>query len=242
MKLQSFLGLLLVAVLAIGSVDTASAQREKKNRRKKAKIENVENAKIPNDVKRILDSITNDKDGLARRQRVLDSLNKAQAAETFDNAKLPYGVSCHYVLDNGSVLTKGDSTRIKYLINPKMVIRLEVFGYGEATPEDIKNGEWIITVRPEKTMHLKTRLTYSDGQSTMAGKYILVVDDPQKFKDEYNKLPREKKNEFYRQAIGETFYDECEKELREYNRNNFKPTITDANGNQLQVRGVRGAR
>ena len=74
------------------------------------------------------------------------------------------------------------------LINPKMVIRLEVFGYGEASPEDIQKGEWIITIRPEKTMHLKFRLTYSDGQSSMAGKYITVTDDPQKFKDEYKKF------------------------------------------------------
>jgi hypothetical protein len=238
MKLKSFVGLLLVAILAIGSIDTASAQRKKKNRRKKDKTENI---KSPNNLRKSMESPTYEE--LSKMDREMaDSIKRALDTETFDNAILPFYMSCRHILDNGSVLTKGDSTRIKYLINPKMVIRLEVFGYGEATPEDIKKGEWIITVRPEKTMHLKTRLTYSDGQSTMAGKYILVVDDPQKFKDEYNKLPREKKNEFYRQAIGETFYDECEKELREYNRNNFKPTITDANGNQLQVRGVRGAR
>jgi hypothetical protein len=241
--MKSLISLLLVAVLAIGSVDTASAQREKKNRRKKAKIENVENAKIPNDVKRILDSITNDKDELARRQRVLDSLNKAQAAETFDNAKLPYGVSCHYVLDNGSVLTKGDSTRIKYLINPKMVIRLEVFGYGEATPEDIKNGEWIITVRPEKTMHLETRLTYDDGQSSMNGIFLVVVDDHNKvaeLKANYNKLQGPKKDAYLRELVGEKFFDESEQKMREYNNSVYRgPRITTGGGNVLQMKRVR---
>ncbi len=239
MKLQSFLGLVLVAVLAIGSVDTASAQREKKNRRKKAKIENVENAKIPNDVKRILDSITNDKNELARRQRALDAQKKAQAAETFDNAKLSNGGFWKYVLDNGSVLVKGDSTRIKFLINPRRIIRFEVFGYGEASPEDIQKGEWIITIRPEKTMHLKFRLTYSDGQSSMAGKYITVTDDPQKFKDEYKKLPFYQRNAFYRKFVGEKFYDECEKEILEYNKANYTPIAIGSDGKQLKAREIR---
>jgi hypothetical protein len=242
MKLQSFLGLLLVALLAIGSVDTASAQREKKNRRKKAKIENVENAKIP-DYKRIMDSLANDKDELARRQRALDSLKKAQAAETFDNAKLPSYLSCKRVLDNSWILAKGDSTRIKYLINPQMVIRLEVFGYGEATPEDIKKGEWIITVRPEKTMHLETRLTYDDGQSSMNGIFLVVVDDHNKvaeLKANYNKLQGPKKDAYLRELVGEKFFDESEQKMREYNNSVYRgPRITTGGANVLQMKRVR---
>ena len=225
MKLKSFVGLLLVAILAIGSIDTASAQRKKKNRRKKDKTENI---KSPNNLRKSMESPTYEE--LSKMDREMaDSIKRALDTETFDNAILPFYMSCRHILDNGSVLTKGDSTRIKFLINPRKIIRFEAFGYGEASPEDIKKGEWIITVRPEKTMHLKFRITLVNGSSTMSGQFFVVVDNPNEIKAEYKQLPREKRTAYIKKLVGEEFYDKCMNECKEYNRVNFKPFSTSSN-------------
>jgi hypothetical protein len=225
MKLKSFVGLLLVAILTIGSIDTASAQREKKNRRKKDKTENI---KSPNNLRKSMESPTYEE--LSKMDREMaDSIKRALDTETFDNAILPFYMSCRHILDNGSVLTKGDSTRIKFLINPRKIIRFEAFGYGEASPEDIKKGEWIITVRPEKTMHLKFRITLVNGSSTMSGQFFVVVDNPNEIKAEYKQLPREKRTAYIKKLVGEDFYDKCMNECKEYNRVNFKPFSTSSN-------------
>ncbi len=224
MKLKSFVGLLLVAILAIGSIDTASAQREKKNRRKKDKTENI---KSSNNLRKSMESPTYEE--LSKMDREMtDSIKRALETETFDNAILPFYMSCRHILDNGSVLTKGDSTRIKFLINPRKIIRFEAFGYGEASPEDIKKGEWIITVRPEKTMHLKFRITLVNGSSTMSGQFFVVVDNPNEIKAEYKQLPREKRTAYIKKLVGEEFYDKCMNECKEYNRVNFKPFSTSS--------------
>jgi hypothetical protein len=225
MKLKSFVGLLLIAILAIGSIDTASAQREKKNRRKKDKTENI---KSPNNLRKSMESPTYEE--LSKMDREMaDSIKRALDTETFDNAILPFYMSCRHILDNGSVLVKGDSTRIKFLINPRKIIRFEAFGYGEASPEDIKKGEWIITVRPEKTMHLKFRITLVNGSSTMSGQFFVVVDNPNEIKAEYKQLPREKRTAYIKKLVGEEFYDKCMNECKEYNRVNFKPFSTSSN-------------
>jgi hypothetical protein len=225
MKLKSFVGLLLVAILAISSIDTASAQRKKKNRRKKDKTENI---KSSNNLRKSMESPTYEE--LSKMDREMaDSIKRALDTETFDNAILPFYMSCRHILDNGSVLTKGDSTRIKFLINPRRIIRFEAFGYGEASPEDIKKGEWIITVRPEKTMHLKFRITLVNGSSTMSGQFFVVVDNPNEIKAEYKQLPREKRTAYIKKLVGEEFYDKCMNECKEYNRVNFKPFSTSSN-------------
>ncbi len=161
-------------------------------------------------------------------REMTDSIKRALDTETFDNAILPFYMSCRHILDNGSVLTKGDSTRIKFLINPRKIIRFEAFGYGEASPEDIKKGEWIITVRPEKTMHLKFRITLVNGSSTMSGQFFVVVDNPNEIKAEYKQLPREKRTAYIKKLVGEEFYDKCMNECKEYNRVNFKPFSTSS--------------
>ncbi|MBO5710622.1 MAG: hypothetical protein J6R62_03780, partial [Rikenellaceae bacterium] len=50
-----------------------------------------------------------------------------------------------------AVIARGDSTRIKFLFDNRRVTGIQVFGYGKASRDDIKKGEYIVTVTPKKT-------------------------------------------------------------------------------------------
>ena len=54
---------------------------------------------------------------------------------------------------------KGDTARIRWVFNNKVITHIEVEGVGETTPEDIKNEVFVVSVVPEQTTLYKANST-----------------------------------------------------------------------------------
>ena len=88
-------------------------------------------------------------------------------------------------------IQKGDSVRIKYSFDPRMIKHIEVEDAAPATPKDISSGEFIAVSRPEKTKVIRARIHIKDefGGSYISENRIVVVLD----KAEFEKLDAELK-------------------------------------------------
>ncbi len=167
---NNILLLSIVALLTVGAVNTASAQRDKKQRQKREKTELVQkNETQENTVSQ------------SAKQNAIKDIESLYAANTakFDSAKM-IGNLTFDVIEH-PFLRKGESTRVKILINPQFVTALEIKGYGKATPEDIKKGCYTITFKAEESTFLMYKFSYKlNGQentyTSVRGNFIIVTE------------------------------------------------------------------
>jgi hypothetical protein len=81
------------------------------------------------------------------------------------------------------MILKGKSSRIKFMFDKQKVSHIEVEGVGETTPEDIKNGVFVATLKPEKTTLYKVNVHLMNSDGTTNIKYglcntrVIVVED-----------------------------------------------------------------
>ena len=76
------------------------------------------------------------------------------------------------------LIARGDSTRIKFLFNRVRVRSIKVLGYGKASRDDLRDGEYVVTVAPKKTKLIEC---YING-GARAHQRIIVVD-PEKYEE-----------------------------------------------------------
>ncbi len=212
MKIKSLIALVMLAMLSLGSVESVIAQTRAKVTKEVSKDRKKKNLKMsPEELKEY------------RRKMYL----RQQDSITFYNAKLAPGQYFLKRVEN-DVIAKGDSTRIKYLLDPKQILRFEVEGYGEASPEDIKNGVWILTVKPEKTTAIVERKTLVIGHDekifSEKGCAFIIVTDADKVEDIRAKIKSfsdsmdYKGREMYKkQLIGEELVKQAIESINEYN-------------------------
>ncbi|MBO5711129.1 MAG: hypothetical protein J6R62_06430, partial [Rikenellaceae bacterium] len=108
------------------------------------------------------------------------------------------------------VLRKGDSTRVKFLINPQVVTALEVKGYGKATPEEIKSGCYTITIKAEESTFFVFK--FSDSNGISVGANFIIVTEPENVIEYTTKQNKYIENqdfkslgEFRKKVVGEEF-------------------------------------
>ena len=81
------------------------------------------------------------------------------------------------------VILNGDTTRIKWIFDNSVITHIEVEGVGKTTPEDVKKGQFVITVTPEETTLYKARIhiKHVDGtisvHQKIADRRVIVVYD-----------------------------------------------------------------
>ena len=110
------------------------------------------------------------------RTDVLDTKARLQLeTEKFDREKWAPDVNLLTVIEH-RVIARGDSTRIKFLFNRQRVRSIKVLGYGKASKEDIKKGEYVVTVAPKKTKLIEC---YING-GERAHRRVIVID-PEKY-------------------------------------------------------------
>ncbi len=161
MKNNVLISLSIVALLMIGSVNTASAQRNK-NREKTEFVQK--------------DGTKENTVSQSAKQNAINDIESLYAANTakFDSMKMTGNLIMGPLIEH-PVIRKGDSTRVKFLINPQVVTALEVKGYGKATPEDIKSGCYTITIKAEESTFFVFKFSDSNGIS-VGGNYIIVTE------------------------------------------------------------------
>ena len=96
--------------------------------------------------------------------------------EKFDAQKWGPDIGYLYTAIEHQVIAQGDSTRIKFLFNRQRVRSIKVLGYGKASKEDIKKGEYVVTVAPKKTKLIECYI--NGGQR--AHRRVIVID-PEKY-------------------------------------------------------------
>jgi hypothetical protein len=81
------------------------------------------------------------------------------------------------------VIQKGKSTRLKWCFNNSKIVHIEIEGVGATTPEDIKKGEFTVTVSPEQTTLYRVNVHKKgkDGSIKVYPGYdnrrVIVVED-----------------------------------------------------------------
>ena len=84
------------------------------------------------------------------------------------------------------VIKRGDSTRIKYVFDNRVLDRIEIEGVAQTTPKDIRNGEFIVTVKPDKTTLYRVNITIKHPNGSLRetrgldNRRVIVVE-PKKF-------------------------------------------------------------
>ena len=96
--------------------------------------------------------------------------------ERFDREKWSPDIESLFSAIEHQVIARGDSTRIKFLFNNRRVRSIKVLGYGKASKEDIKKGEFVVTVAPKKTKLIECYI--NGGQR--AHRRVIVID-PEKY-------------------------------------------------------------
>ncbi len=86
------------------------------------------------------------------------------------------------------IIKKGDSTRIKYVFNNKIVQGIIIENVGRTTPADIRNGEFVVTVKPKKTTLYRVTLIRKFADNTiretrgLTNHRVIVIDSENKKK------------------------------------------------------------
>ena len=112
--------------------------------------------------------------------------------EKFDREKWSSDIGYLYSAIEHRVIARGDSTRIKFLFNNRRVRSIKVLGYGKASKEDIKKGEYVVTVAPKKTKLIEC---YING-GERAHKRVIVID-PEKYDEVMKEWGRRDYNSRY---------------------------------------------
>lgn len=111
----------------------------------------------------------------ADKARALEFANLAAVDEQGNPVKLKY-------MQEHIVIKRGDSTRVKWVFDPKQYLNFVVQGVGQSTPEDIRNGVFMVTVKPEKTKEYKYSYTYRSGRETGSYfRFVVIVAEPEEY-------------------------------------------------------------
>jgi hypothetical protein len=106
--------------------------------------------------------------------------------ERFDSVKLYPGKWLSTSLEH-AVIARGDSTRIKFVFDNREVYGIQVLGYGKASRDDIKKGEYVVTVSPKKTKLIGCWVI-KKGWRRIPAHYRVIVVDPEKYDEVMQKL------------------------------------------------------
>ncbi|MBQ2394881.1 MAG: hypothetical protein II307_03855, partial [Alistipes sp.] len=101
--------------------------------------------------------------------------------ERFDSVKLYPGKWLSTSLEH-AVIARGDSTRIKFVFDNREVYGIQVLGYGKASRDDIKKGEYVVTVSPPKTKLIGCWVI-KKGWRRIPAHYRVIVVDPEKYNE-----------------------------------------------------------
>ena len=88
------------------------------------------------------------------------------------------------------VIARGNSTRVKFLFNSRDFERFEIENVVESSVEDIRKGEYIATIKPEKTtLFRRTYYKVKNGYKTKhRSNFRIIVIDPDKYDEVMKKL------------------------------------------------------
>ena len=84
-------------------------------------------------------------------------------------------------------IQKGDSTRIKYVFDPGVIKKIEIVNGPSATIENLKKGEWVLVVKPEKSTMYQAEFYYYDYRvgrvTSLPSRIEILVLEPDKYKE-----------------------------------------------------------
>ncbi len=88
-------------------------------------------------------------------------------------------------LSDRTYVKKGECVRIKYVFNPIGVTEMSVVNAPSSNPKttnkDIRKGEWIAVVKPEKTMTISVMIMMKEVSIPTFDKSFVLVLDPDKY-------------------------------------------------------------
>lgn len=95
-------------------------------------------------------------------------------------------------------IQKGDSVRIKYAFDRRFVTNITLEGGPTAPFEAIKEGVWIVTVKPENTKAIRAKFTIRDpnfgDERHTYGNQIIIVFEPKEYKEVAKKVAKFEKD------------------------------------------------
>ncbi|MBR5000241.1 MAG: hypothetical protein IKY11_04860, partial [Rikenellaceae bacterium] len=120
--------------------------------------------------------------------------------ETFDKQSYDnLGSKIWRAVSESRFIKEGDSIRIKYTFNPNWVMGLELENGLVIPYKNLRKGEWIATVKLDKTTNVRARFTikniYSGRVSHPYSNQVIVVLDSVKYKEVSAKVKEFEKNE-----------------------------------------------
>ena len=80
------------------------------------------------------------------------------------------------------VITRGVTTRLRYMFDNSVIAHIEVEGVGETTPEDIEKGIFDVTLSPEQTTLYKTNIHVKSTNDSIvilkgvANRRVIVIE------------------------------------------------------------------
>lgn len=96
-------------------------------------------------------------------------------------------------------IQQGESVRIKFVFKSNLVVNIQLEDDGQIIPyENLKKGEWIATVKPEKTSNIRARFTYriqTGKEMSFRTSNVVIVLDSIKYKEVDSKVKEFEKNE-----------------------------------------------
>ena len=111
----------------------------------------------------------------ADKARALEFANLAAVDEQGNPVKIRH-------MQEHIVIKRGDSTRYKWVFNPNDYLKFIVQGVGQSTPEDIRKGVFMVTVKPEKTKEYKYSYTDRSGRETgFYFSFVVIVAEPEEY-------------------------------------------------------------
>ena len=140
---------------------------------------------------------------VSTEQAIQDSL-----ANTFEHLALR-GQSDFLLKAERFIIAKGDSVRFKTVFLPINIEKIEAENGACTTREDLKKGEWIVTLKPEKTKWCSIKVYNKSGTISEVGTRIIVVE-PDKYEEviaQLKKLQGAKKGKYIDDIAGGSFDD-----------------------------------
>ena len=104
-----------------------------------------------------------------------------------------------------AVIARGDSTRIKFVFDSRKVRGIQVLGYGRASRDDIRKGEYIVTVNPKKTKLIEC---WVNTRVRIPAHYRVIVVKPEEYDEVMKKIYKLRKlgwdcNHYLNELAGE---------------------------------------
>ena len=101
------------------------------------------------------------------------------------------------------IIRQGDSTRIKYVLDSRKIVRIAIDGGGETSQEDIRKGVFITKISPKKTTWVAGIVEYKSYSGEIYKQrvgYRVIVVEPEKYDSimtVFNSLPQGKQQSIF---------------------------------------------